>query len=243
MESLTRFLVKNYTKVLLGKYGLSPNLENFVENNAQIKLRENLKAYLFEGKFKSENTEYFKNLIFEAKKFDKIDVKNMDLSLDSINKRLEILEDLKKELENKKETILKKNGEKKFQAKIREDLPNFDPENRQDYLHKRILERANKYKVNVHSKGKNSRVVGMYYKDTKDFFYKNIKNETRRHIFDERVKEIYLTSVDNDTRYDYGGYDQETFDNLDMDIHIVCHSHLDLGWYKKYSTTLGCKFF
>lgn len=241
LDNFTRFLVRKYTQALNREYGFSHNLENFIENNAQIQLREKLRNHFFKSRFKSKNIKYFTSLL--PKLSTETDIEDIELTMEDIDKRLEILNSLKKKLEIKKEKIFEKNKKKNFKAKIRKGIPNFDPGAREDYLHRILLERQNKYRVNVYSKGSDRKIIGEYYQDTKNFDFKKIKNSTRKNIFEKSVKKIYLMSEVNETRYQHKDYNNEKFDKINMEIHIICHSHQDLGWYSTYNETLERKKF
>ena len=221
-----------------------------LEKKNSEKIQEKIKSYYeevreeskreIEDKFKNISYKNLTNYTENEQRLAKIDIRleeleklREELSLE----REEVLKEIKRENLQRMEKVREEN-EKKFNPKVDEKIYQFK-EGRSSYLREKRFERINKYLKYVYTEDPNEpkQAIGEYYDDYTHLVdsksFKNV-NETQRRIIEEKAKTVYVR-VPGKLMSDAEEYENNTLDDLEMDIHMICHSHLDLGWLEAYT--------
>lgn len=127
--------------------------------------------------------------------------------------------------------------------KTHEGVYVFDSE-RPKYLNSKRYDRLNKFSRQLFSKQKPSRNIGSYYQDVWNSYNFTNVNKTQQEEIQEKGKRVYVEGEKGeDERYFIKDYKNETLDDLDMEVHVISHSHIDPGWRSTFIETNNCKFF
>lgn len=215
------------------------------------KIEKNFKENLLEKKISEKKEKilkkFHKNLKAKIKK--KLTPPQLK-SLQELDNHLKTLSELESNLSKTQKSLLKNSQEKnsnffKNQKNLQKFQKEFSP-----YINTKIYNFTKTTKKNLKLKqaeriSKNIKyvfsedpkeplqVIGEYYEDlahlSNSSNFENI-NKTEKKLLEEKARQIYVR-VPWRFYYKLPDFEKEyELDDLDMDLHFICHSHNDLGW-------------
>lgn len=229
--------------------------------NFREKIKNEIRESEHEEYLKEKIDKYVQDIKFQAANDARILVEKIDLKVDSryseneieLMKIKEMIKENKKfgeELKEKKEKILEKikeENEKKSIEERKRMLLEFNPvthkkiykfeKSRSSYLSLKRAERKQKHLLYVKTEDHldTDKVIGEFYKDQvksirEDFPGTN--DQIAFHIKEYGKKPVVRIPEVN--RYDIKDPNfEKIYKNMNMEIHMMCHSHMDLGWLLK----------